>query len=248
MQGKARHLSHSLTLIMTSRVHTSAFFYFHSASVHGYRLQFLFVLPFLQYMPTYQKRLMLNVNSISVLCTVLLITALLCTPLQLHFSLQRRQREISVLKQKNTQLKELTHLPSDLHCLQANTCPAYPQFSAKRALWTNEDESASACGNDVYHLEWDLEQPADPALRPKKQEPHTDTINMYGVFREFRIARATPSKNRAPVETSQSAGEAMCFKTMVREHATVKTRAFPHGKSFTSPTPTGGYRFLWVPT
>ncbi|XP_031434313.1 multicilin [Clupea harengus] len=96
-------------------------------------------------------------------------------------------------------------------------------------------------------IERDLQQPeADSVVSqedPTKGQK-SDTINVYGTFCGLQIVRTTPT----PTDTDSSEREVMCFKTSIREHSTIRTRVFPHGQSFTSPTPTGGYRFLWIPT
>ncbi|XP_043106377.1 multicilin [Puntigrus tetrazona] len=70
-------------------------------------------------------------------------------------------------------------------------------------------------------------------------------VNVFGAFRGLQVVTQTPSVT-SDLNTSGDDGK-VCFKTAVRDHSTVKTKVFPHGKAFTAHTPSGSCRFLWVP-
>uniref|UniRef100_A0A9J7YSN8 Multicilin n=1 Tax=Cyprinus carpio carpio TaxID=630221 RepID=A0A9J7YSN8_CYPCA len=70
-------------------------------------------------------------------------------------------------------------------------------------------------------------------------------VNIFGAFHGLRVVTQTPSVI-SDLNMSGDDGK-VCFKTAIRDHSTVKTKVFPHGKAFTSHTPSGSCRFLWVP-
>lgn len=70
-------------------------------------------------------------------------------------------------------------------------------------------------------------------------------VNIFGAFHGLRVVTQTPSVI-SDLNMSGNDGK-VCFKTAIRDHSTVKTKVFPHGKAFTSHTPSGSCRFLWVP-
>ncbi|XP_062409748.1 multicilin [Sardina pilchardus] len=150
--------------------------------------------------------------------------------------------------------------------------PASPRTGVKRCLWPSQDDTGSAGEHSssaedavtfqrdakrrrddqellqaqlqqyLEDIEWDLRQEDSVVSREDQAEGQkSDPINICGSFQGLQIVRTTETD-------SSDRGEPMCFKTSIREHCTIRTRVFPHGKSFTSPTPTGGYRFLWIPT
>ncbi|XP_057177672.1 multicilin [Triplophysa rosa] len=73
--------------------------------------------------------------------------------------------------------------------------------------------------------------------------PVTERVSVFGAFRGLRVVTETPFVKSDLGETN-----GVCFKISIREHSTVKTKVFPHGKAFTAHTPSGSCRFLWVPS
>lgn len=74
---------------------------------------------------------------------------------------------------------------------------------------------------------------------------NAEMIQVYGAFHGLKVVVA---RHHVTSDLSdKGAEEAMCFKTSIRDHSTVRTNVFPHGKTFTSLTPDGSCRFLWVP-
>ena len=73
-------------------------------------------------------------------------------------------------------------------------------------------------------------------------QQESETIRMYGSFSGLQTSISKDSSVTAEPEESVSS-----FRTSVREHSTIRTQVFPHGRAFTSRTQQGGYRFRWVP-
>ncbi|XP_053501177.1 multicilin [Ictalurus furcatus] len=228
---------------------------------------------------------------------------------QLHVCVQRKQEEISALKERNAQLKELvkeaeiyaavldaftpqpentsecvSHPASDFtphsDSYSASTDPSEWDFGAaqepswlesllshtppeeeeewsqrilsehtntgvKRQLWPSDVESSSAdspakCPDKKSRLDQEF---LDLSEHHSSEHLGSETVQVFGSFRGLRVLKATPSA------TSDLRREGRCsvFKTSIREHSTVRTRVFRHGKTFTSHTPDGGCRFLWIP-
>ncbi|XP_052422897.1 multicilin [Carassius gibelio] len=70
-------------------------------------------------------------------------------------------------------------------------------------------------------------------------------VNIFGPFHGLRVVTQTPSVI-SDLNMSGDDGK-LCFTTAIRDHSTVKTKVYPSGKAFTSHTPSGSCRFLWVP-
>ncbi|XP_037115238.1 multicilin [Syngnathus acus] len=70
----------------------------------------------------------------------------------------------------------------------------------------------------------------------------TDAIPVYGSFSGLQTSICKDSSS-----SSSSEADTWSFRTTVKEHGTIRTRVFPHGRAFTSGTRHGGYRFRWVP-
>ncbi|XP_054628593.1 multicilin [Dunckerocampus dactyliophorus] len=71
----------------------------------------------------------------------------------------------------------------------------------------------------------------------------SNTIPMYGSFSGLQTSICKESS----ATTDESEESVSSFRTSVREHSTIRTQVFPHGRAFTSSTQRGGYRFRWVP-
>ncbi len=77
-------------------------------------------------------------------------------------------------------------------------------------------------------------------------QQESETVCMHGAFTGLQTSISMDSSmvtdwGAEPEENVSS------FRTSVREHCTIRTRVFPHGRAFTSRTQRGGYRFRWVP-
>ncbi|KAI4875216.1 hypothetical protein NFI96_010692 [Prochilodus magdalenae] len=225
---------------------------------------------------------------------------------QLHASLQRKQEEISALKEKNAQLKELAmqaehyatildpysnganHGPyskgSNQELLSSHPDSCAGGSSANRFVGGNQDLNRLRLNQDLqlhskqpsgqaqqslaleinlgpkrFKLDQDLlhldskdisSQTEQVNLKTTEESPsnktnHTSMIQVYGAFHGLKVVMARPSMSTNISECGEE--EHVCFKTSIREHSTIKTNVFPHGKTFTSRTPEGNCRFLWVP-
>lgn len=115
----------------------------------------------------------------------------------------------------------------------------------KRQLWPSDEsrcaDSSGECPDKKSRLDQEFyDQSCEHSC---SDDLGSETVQVFGSFRGLRILKATPSANSDP----RREGRCAFFKTSVREHSTVRTRVFPHGKTFTSHTPDGDCRFLWVP-
>ncbi|KAL7848002.1 hypothetical protein AOLI_G00227200 [Acnodon oligacanthus] len=111
---------------------------------------------------------------------------------------------------------------------------------------------------DHYHLQLDnkdltsqteeghLKSTGDsPSNKTNHRALNEEMIQVYGSFHGLKVVMARRSMTSDLSEHGKE--ELVCFKTSIREHSTVRTNVFPHGKTFTSRTPDGSCRFLWVP-
>nr|XP_057925971.1 multicilin [Doryrhamphus excisus] len=71
----------------------------------------------------------------------------------------------------------------------------------------------------------------------------SNTIPVYGSFSGLQTSICKESS----ASMDESEESVSSFRTSVREHSTIRTQVFPHGRAFTSSTQQGGYRFRWVP-
>ncbi|KAK7126034.1 hypothetical protein R3I93_021422 [Phoxinus phoxinus] len=113
---------------------------------------------------------------------------------------------------------------------------------------------------DLEHLkaqldqdEWAPQQLMEDSVLTKNQsfEMSSEGLaaqrkNIFGAFNGLQVVTETPSI-KSDLNMNSDDWKFVCFKTSIRDHSTVKTKVFPHGKAFTSHTPSGSCRFLWVP-
>ncbi|XP_072920045.1 multicilin [Hemitrygon akajei] len=190
----------------------------------------------------------------------------------LQVTLKRKHYEILSLKERNVQLKELAskakHLASILDKLMNQECQdtsdtttkTFPSSSpAKRhrvegTYFDNQD-----CDN-VDEILRDISEKCSVALE-KLNETNTkhlkrrhnsgeesyteeqETINMYGSFNGLQTSTACKI---ATISSSELDND-VSFKTSIRDHCTIRTLAFPQGNAFTTRTPSGGFKFRWIP-
>lgn len=120
----------------------------------------------------------------------------------------------------------------------------YTNTGLKRQLWSCDTDSRSTDTPSVCpDKKTRLDQEFLDQTEHSSEHPGSETVQVFGSFHGLRVLKAAPSA------TSDLWKEGRCafFKTSIREHSTVRTRVFPHGKTFTSHTPDGGCRFLWIP-
>lgn len=76
-------------------------------------------------------------------------------------------------------------------------------------------------------------------------KPEAETIRMHGAFSGLQTCVSKESSIKT--EGAEPEESVSSFRTSIKEHCTIKTQVFPHGRAFTSRTQQGGYRFRWVP-
>lgn len=74
-------------------------------------------------------------------------------------------------------------------------------------------------------------------------QPEAEVIRMHGSFSGLK----TSFCSTASIEGTEGEDGNSSFRTSIREHGTIRTQAHPHGRTFTSCTQQGQYRFRWVP-
>ncbi|KAF7700860.1 multicilin [Silurus meridionalis] len=218
---------------------------------------------------------------------------------QLHICVQKKQEEISALKEKNAQLKELvkqaetyaavldvfTSQPEDTSdCLSDFTphshsfpCAESPEWhfdtdlqptwleslldhtppeeeeewshtilsehtntGMKRQLWPSSTDSPAESPDKKSRLDQEV---YEQSQHHSFGHPASEPVQVFGSFHGLHVLKATPSAKSDPWRE----GKCAFFKISIRDHCTVQTRVFPHGKTFTSHAPDGGCRFLWIP-
>ncbi|XP_034398489.1 multicilin [Cyclopterus lumpus] len=180
---------------------------------------------------------------------------------QLHETLRQQQEEINSLQEQNLPLRQLAsrakHLASVLEKLMTDRGP---QAREPVTPWGDQtslgpckrqrlDEGYETEPSDsVEDMLRDISTRCNAVLhganagdRPPR-EP--ETIRMHGAFSGLQMSAASGSSVAHGAGAAESVSS---FRTSVREHCTMRTRVFPHGRAFTSTTSQGGYRFRWVP-
>ncbi|XP_067425115.1 multicilin [Emydura macquarii macquarii] len=186
---------------------------------------------------------------------------------QLHVTLSQKQEEITSLKERNVQLKELASQAKQLACVldklmihqsKEGADAFLPCNSAKRSLEqlyaARQEERA-----EVDEILREISETCNAALqtidenrdakRPRLQAepagaPAGRAINMYGAFNGLQACSGRTSVDLSNSELEEGGS----FRTSIKDHSTIRTLAFPQGNAFTFRTATGGYKFRWVPS
>ncbi|XP_041642467.1 multicilin [Cheilinus undulatus] len=181
---------------------------------------------------------------------------------QLKETLQRKQEEINSLQERNLHLRQLAnrakHLASVLEKLMTvrdtnvseSVTPCDNNTSLSPCKRQRLDEGYETESSDsVEDMLRDISTRCNAVLystanRTKPQQ-ESETIHMYGSFSGLQ----TCFSNNCSLTTDGGEPEEsiLSFRTSIREHSTIRTQVFPHGRAFTSTTQQGGYRFRWVP-
>ncbi|XP_067850610.1 multicilin [Heptranchias perlo] len=191
----------------------------------------------------------------------------------LQVTLKRKQYEIVSLKERNVQLKELAskakHLASILdklmkqECQDANaTMPeTFPWRSPAKRQRVEDTYFDNQDCDKVDEILRDISEKCNVALQTLNDtdskhlkrnhysgeasyNESKETINMYGSFNGLQTSMAC---NSASLSTSELDNDTS-FKTSIRDHCTIRTLAFPQGNAFTTRTPSGGFKFRWIPS
>ncbi|KAF7665451.1 hypothetical protein LDENG_00143200 [Lucifuga dentata] len=174
---------------------------------------------------------------------------------QLHEVLHRKQEAIDSLQERNNHLRELAsrakHLASVLEKLMTvrdptatePMMPHEPSLSpCKRQRLEQGCDTASS--DSVEDILRDISTRCKAVLHSTGTRPQqeSESIRMYGAFSHLQTSISKSGS------TSVEAGESVSsFRTSIRQHCTIRTQVFPHGRAFTSRAQHGGYRFRWVP-
>ncbi|XP_058492784.1 multicilin [Solea solea] len=182
---------------------------------------------------------------------------------QLHEALHRRQEEIDSLQERNVHLRQLAsrakHLASVLEKLMTVRdpnerepvlpCGAKPSLSpCKRQRLDEGYETESS--DLVEDMLRDISTRCNAVLHgtaagtSTQQEPETH-VRMFGAFSGLQMSISKDNGLRP--EGAEAEESVSSFRTSIRDHCTIRTQVFPHGRAFTSNTQEGGYRFRWVP-
>ncbi|XP_037339053.2 multicilin [Pungitius pungitius] len=173
---------------------------------------------------------------------------------RLHGTPCRRQEEVHSLQERSLPLRQLAsrakHLASVLDKLLTVGDPRV----SEPAMPCSDRTSLSPCKRQRLDEGYETEPSdsvedmlrdistrcnavlhgADAGTRPSQE---AETIRMHGAFSGLQTSFSGAEPNQS----------VSSFRTSVREHCTMRTRVFPHGRAFTSATHQGGYRFRWVP-
>uniref|UniRef100_UPI0037E9BC0C multicilin n=1 Tax=Semicossyphus pulcher TaxID=241346 RepID=UPI0037E9BC0C len=179
---------------------------------------------------------------------------------QLQETLHRKQEEIDSLQERNLHLRQLAsrakHLASVLEKLMTVRDPNVrepvmpggdnPSLSpCKRQRLDEGYETESS--DSVEDMLRDISTRCNAVLHsiPTATRPQqeSETIRMFGSFSGLQTSFSTDSS----VTTDSAEESVTSFRTSIREHGTIRTQVFPHGRAFTTTTEQGGYRFRWVP-
>ncbi|XP_076587986.1 multicilin [Chaetodon auriga] len=181
---------------------------------------------------------------------------------QLHETLHRKQEEIDSLQERNLHLRQLAsrakHLASVLEKLMTVRDPHVREpvlpFGDKTSLSPckrqrldegYETESSDSVEDMLRDISTRCNAVLHSAATGTRQQQESEAIRLYGAFSGLQTSISKDSSmatDGAEPEESVSS-----FRTSVREHCTIRTQVFPHGRAFTSRTQQGGYRFRWVP-
>ncbi|XP_036953637.1 multicilin [Acanthopagrus latus] len=181
---------------------------------------------------------------------------------QLHETLHRKKEEIDSLQGRNLHLRQLAsrakHLASVLEKLMTVRDPhvreAVMPCSDKTSLSPckrqrldegYETESSDSVEDMLRDISTRCNAVLHGAAAGTKLQQESESICMYGSFSGLQTSTSKGSSTAA--DGAESEEIASSFRTSVREHCTIRTQVFPHGRAFTSRTQQGGYRFRWVP-
>ncbi|XP_042343528.1 multicilin [Plectropomus leopardus] len=181
---------------------------------------------------------------------------------QLHVTLHRKQEEIESLQERNLHLRQLAsrakHLASVLEKLMTvrdpnviePVMPSGDKMSMSPCKRQRLDEGYDTESSDsVEDMLRDVSTRCNAVLHSAapgtRLQQESETVRMYGAFSGLQTSISKVSSVTADgAEPEESVSS---FRTSIREHCTIRTQVFPHGRAFTSRSQQGGYRFRWVP-
>ncbi|XP_074852062.1 multicilin [Carettochelys insculpta] len=186
---------------------------------------------------------------------------------ELHVRLSQKQEEITSLKERNVQLKELAGQAKQLACVLEKLMLHQPKegaaaFLARSSAKRSLEQLAAARPEDCAEVDTILREISDTcnaalqtidqrreAKRPRLQAETSGASgskagNMHGAFSGLQTCSGRRSVDLSTSELEEGAS----FRTSITDHCTIRTLAFPQGNAFTIRTAAGGYKFRWVPS
>ncbi|XP_029296205.1 multicilin [Cottoperca gobio] len=178
---------------------------------------------------------------------------------QLHETLHQKQEEIDSLQERNLHLMQLAsrakHLASVLEKLMTVRDPnvrepcgdktSLSPCKRQRLDEGYETESSDSVEDMLRDVSTRCNAALHNAATGTRLPQESETIRMFGAFSGLQTSLSKDSS--MTVDGAEPEECVSSFRTSVREHCTIRTRVFPHGRAFTSRTQQGGYRFRWVP-
>ncbi|XP_068560414.1 multicilin [Cebidichthys violaceus] len=175
---------------------------------------------------------------------------------QLHETLRRRQEEVDSLQERNLPLRQLASRAKRLASVLERLMTVREPPAREPATPRGGNASPSPCkrqrpdegyetepSDSVEDMLRDISTRCNAVLHGTRPPREPEAVRMHGAFSGLRtsVSGGSAADGAEPDESVSS------FRTSVREHCTMRTRVFPHGRAFTSRTQRGGYRFRWVP-
>ncbi|KAK5909595.1 hypothetical protein CesoFtcFv8_003509 [Champsocephalus esox] len=177
---------------------------------------------------------------------------------QLHETLHRQQEEIDCLQERNLHLRQLAsrakHLASVLEKLMTvrdqreQPCGDKTTLSPCKRQRLDEGydtESSDTVEDMLRDVSTRCNAVLHNAATGTRLPQESETIHMFGAFSGLKTSIS--KDNSMTMDASELQESVSSFRTSVREHSTIRTQVFPHGRAFTSRTQLGGYRFRWLP-
>ncbi|MEE6458226.1 hypothetical protein FKM82_000228 [Ascaphus truei] len=192
---------------------------------------------------------------------------------QLHVTLTEKQGEITSLKERNVQLKELANQAKQLASVldklvghrsrdsdKVTSDALLTRPSVKRSLEEFYPQSNAQDCKQVDEILREISEKCNAALwnfdpreakRPKlhSEDPMVidcpgESITNSNMYGAFHgLKTSTGSVDMCNTDLEED----LSFRTSIRDHCTIRTLAFPQGNAFTIRTGGGGYKFRWVP-
>nr|XP_019954719.1 PREDICTED: multicilin [Paralichthys olivaceus] len=181
---------------------------------------------------------------------------------QLQETLHRQQAEFDSLQERNLHLRQLAsrakHLASVLEKLMTVRDPN----EREPVLCSGDRTSLSPCkrqrldegyetesSDSVEDMLRDISTRCNAVLHSTatatRTQQESETVRMFGAFSGLQTSISKDMSMRS--DGAEAEESVSSFRTSIREHCTIRTQVFPHGRAFTSRTQQGGYRFRWVP-
>ncbi|XP_071339554.1 multicilin [Trachinotus anak] len=182
---------------------------------------------------------------------------------QLHETLHRRQEEIDSLQERNLHLRQLASRAKSLATVLEKLMTVRDPKASEAVLPCGDKTSLSPCKRQRLDEGYETESSSDSVedmlrdvstrcnavlhstVTGTRAQQGSETIRMFGAFSGLQTSVSKVGGVRT--DGAEAEESVSSFRTSIREHCTIRTQVFPHGRAFTSRTQEGGYRFRWVP-